>query len=230
MKTSQRRNHAVKIPSSRWLSYAVAGAATGLIGVASADAEIHYSGRVEAKFGPEDDKAVTFSLGQPGALIRFGHIAFLRSAYAYFEIAGLVSEAFIGYSEIEYAFASRLPKSPNRYLSEGQFVQSYDHGTLYDDGGGGNGKWGGRVQGFVGFRFDNGAGTQYGWARVRMGGDQANFILLDYAYGDPGEPVKVGQTSSSTANTTSEGSLGFLALGAAGLTLWRQRRKKSVAA
>ncbi|MBA3650720.1 MAG: hypothetical protein H0W66_04365, partial [Chthoniobacterales bacterium] len=81
------------------------------------------------------------------------------------------------------------------------------------------------------FRFDNGAGTQYGWARVRMGGQNTNFAftVLDYAWADPGEKIRPGQTSSSTGNAPVEGSLGVLALGAAGLTVWRQRRKQAAA-
>jgi MYXO-CTERM domain-containing protein len=223
MKTHARRNHAASIPTSRWLAYAAAGAATALTGVSTAEAEIHYSGRIEAKFGPDDDKVATFLLDQPGDVIRFGHYGLLNSAYAFFEIEALSRAAFAGYSLPEYAFPFRL-KSPDRYLSEAQFVGFYSHGTLYDDGGRGYGRWGAKGGGFVGFRFDSGAGPQYGWARVRMGGDRASFILVDYAYGDPGEPVKPGQTSSSTTSAPSEGSLGFLAAGAAGVVLWRQRR------
>ncbi len=56
------------------------------------------------------------------------------------------------------------------------------------------------------------------------------FTLLDYAYGDLGERVRVGQKRSkrqAAADTIPhEGSLGFLALGAAGLMAWRQRRSE----
>ncbi|CAN5484484.1 hypothetical protein BH18VER2_BH18VER2_05220 [soil metagenome] len=79
--------------------------------------------------------------------------------------------------------------------------------------------------GFVGFRFNNGSGNQYGWARVHMDRADSNFgfTVLDYAWADLGESIKPGQTSSAVASK--EGSLGFLALGAAGVALWRQRRK-----
>ncbi len=228
MKTHRRRNHAARIPTSRWLAYAAAGAATALTGVSTAEAEIHYSGRLDVKFGPEDDKVMDFPLDKPGDLIRFGHYALQRSNYAFFEINAFSGAAFAGYSLIEYAFPFRL-KATDRYLSQAPFVGFYNHGTLYDDGGRGYGRWGGKVAGFVGFRFNGGAGPQYGWARVRMGGDQANFILVDYAYGDPGERVKAGQTSSSAGHAPMEGSLGLLATGAAGLALWRKRRQRSLA-
>ena len=227
MKARLPKNYPAKIPSSRWLAYATAGAATVLTSASSAEAEIHYSGRVFAKFEADENKVATFPLDQAGNVLRFGHYDLNAGAYAFFEIEGIRSEAFAGYSLIEYAFPFRLQRSPVHYISETKFVEFYDHGTLYDVNGRGYGKWGGHVTGFVGFRFDNGAGPQYGWARVRMGGDAADFILLDYAYADPGERIKPGQTrSSSTGSAPAEGSLGLLALGAAGVVLRKQRPRR----
>ena len=72
---------------------------------------------------------------------------------------------------------------------------------------------------FMAFRFDDGGGTQYGWARVRMGAaPKHKFILKDFAFADPGESITAGQTSSSNSDAVpASGSLGMLALGAAGL-------------
>jgi hypothetical protein len=93
-----------------------------------------------------------------------------------------------------------------------------------------NWQWAGRGTDFVGFRFNNGSGLQYGWARVRMDGaaSRFSFTVLDYAWADPGEPIKAGQTSSSGMVIPEEGSLGGLALGAIGIALWRKRRKRAV--
>jgi MYXO-CTERM domain-containing protein len=49
---------------------------------------------------------------------------------------------------------------------------------------------------------------------------------MDYAWADPGEPIKPGQTRSEASKVPVKGSLGLLSLGAAGLALWRQRRKR----
>ncbi|HEY2712018.1 MAG TPA: hypothetical protein VGI60_05840 [Chthoniobacterales bacterium] len=57
------------------------------------------------------------------------------------------------------------------------------------------------------------------------------FRLVDYAWGDPGDPISAGQTSFSGAMVDAaplDGSLGFLALGGTGLDEWRKERAKSV--
>ncbi len=68
------------------------------------------------------------------------------------------------------------------------------------------------------------------------------FKVLDYAYGDPGEPVWAGQNASdqqpsdqvitrdTSKGSESEavpkgGSLAWLAVGAAGLLAWRKSRR-----
>jgi MYXO-CTERM domain-containing protein len=60
-----------------------------------------------------------------------------------------------------------------------------------------------------------------------------DFWLVDYAYADAGEPIRAGQRSSdevvpeqSNDIAPQEGSLGALALGAAGLLAWRKRRSQ----
>ena len=86
-----------------------------------------------------------------------------------------------------------------------------------------------RGRGFVGFKFNNGVGDQYGWARVRMDGfPNFTFGIVDYAYGDPGEVVKLGQRRIHSSPDLE--SLGGLALGAAGLLAWRRRRANKRAA
>jgi hypothetical protein len=225
MKTRSQKAKAAKITRSRWLAYATAGAATALAGVSSADSEIHYSGRVDFQFAPDDNKTERFPLDQPGDSIVFGHKTGGRPA-ASFQAIGLRSAAFVGFSLFEYASVSRLKRAKNHYVSDGSFAEFYDLGYLYQLGG--LGQWRKEGTSFVGFRFNSGAGRQYGWARVHMGGGPLNwgFIVLDYAYADPGEPIRPGQTTSSTKDDVSEeGSVGLLAFGAVGLTLWRERRQ-----
>jgi hypothetical protein len=60
-----------------------------------------------------------------------------------------------------------------------------------------------------------------------------NFKLLDYAFADAGEPIFAGQRSSAEQapdqadQAPDQGSLGGLALGAAGLLAWRKSRSRT---
>jgi MYXO-CTERM domain-containing protein len=82
----------------------------------------------------------------------------------------------------------------------------------------------------IGFKFNNGTGVQYGWARLKMTEfpdydpdfPDHNIELVDYAYADPGEKIVAGKMSESSAPTLQ--SLGALALGATALAAWRRRR------
>jgi hypothetical protein len=70
------------------------------------------------------------------------------------------------------------------------------------------------VRGFIGFRFNTGKGTQYGWARIKTASDMNYRVhdeIKDYAWGDPGEAILTGQKQSlQPANANSvPGSLGL---------------------
>ncbi len=72
-------------------------------------------------------------------------------------------------------------------------------------------------------------------ANPHGGAQKYRFGLLDYAYADPGEPIRAGQKSSAEQapdqgstdeQAPDEGSLGGLALGAVGLLAWRKNRSR----
>jgi len=148
---------------------------------------------------------------------------------AVFTCFGIVSDAFRGpqaSADSYYNYVSKLPFGEN--ISAGNFAHNSDYyGILASGFRNYYSQWGDRGTGYVGFRFNSGAGIQYGWARVRMVGDPENaFTVLDYAYADPGEPIRAGQRRS-TEQAPYEGSLGWLALGAAGLLVWRKSRSRT---
>ena len=83
-----------------------------------------------------------------------------------------------------------------------------------------------RATGYLGFKFNNGSGDQYGWVRIKTTAAFGyRFTLQDYAYGDVGDRIKAGETSSNDAPELE--SLGGLALGAAGLLAWRKNRART---
>jgi len=215
----------VSIAKTRWIAYAAAGAATALAGSQSAEAAIHYSGRVNELFLVGD--ADSFKLDRPSDFFRLSHTSYGYGANDKFAIFGIASAAFRGFLDI---FTNRHYVSKLTFgqpISMGNFIQQSAPGLMVRNGQ--PHQWWNPGQGFIGFRFNNGAGVQYGWARIKMSGvPHYDFVLLDYAYADPGERLTAGQTlenTSSDEQAPDQGSLGGLALGAVGLLAWRKSRK-----
>src|SRR3712207_4468997 len=71
---NRRRGAPVSLSNSRWTAYAAAGAATALAGVGTAEADIHYSGQINAFFGSQSSVAQSFAL-QNNAVLRFVNVA-----------------------------------------------------------------------------------------------------------------------------------------------------------
>src|SRR5436190_7953271 len=68
------RCKSASIPKTRWVAYAAAGAATALAGSQSAEAAIHYSGRLDVLFTV--DHAANFKLDQPRDFFRLSHTSY----------------------------------------------------------------------------------------------------------------------------------------------------------
>ena len=243
MKTRQSRRQTAKVSHSRWVAYATAGAATALTASQSAEAAIHYT-VVNEKFPPLSDGGKWFQLDQPGDSLYFLHVASMPAAA--FNIRGIATAAFrgyYGYRSLYHAFfASKL--SFGQSIAAGLFTDGHGFpGYLAAGPGCCYGQWTSPGMGFVGFRFNNGAGTQYGWARVRIsrqfpadGIGGYGFKVLDFAYADPGELITAGQRPPRASEDDQdisddqgpdEGSLGGLALGALGLLAWRRSRSRN---
>jgi hypothetical protein len=248
MKTRPSRRQTAKISHSRWLSYATASAATALAAGHSAEAAIHYSGIVNQKFPPHIDTDKTFPLDQAGDFLLFqrheaGPYFFGPFDVDYFKVFGIAS-AGVRYAQESFVFlftfASKMHFGQN--VSNGYFNSFFFIGDImaYNTYSGQNGRyapWRDRGPGCVGFKFNNGAGVQYGWVRIKMfEWPEHGFEVVSYAYADPGEPIKAGQTSSdeqvpdqdsTDEQAPDEGSLGGLALGAVGLLAWRKSRSRT---
>jgi hypothetical protein len=218
-----RQTKSKTVSNSRWLAYATAGAATAL-GATAAEADIHYSGIINE---PVSFGAKTFPLSN-GAVLWFVHYQTTTDyTSAKFELRsaavsnGWRSDGFI-------------PKNlaPNRLVSNGHFGDGL--GILATSP---FSQYNFNERGFaiLGFKFNTGGGTQYGWARLRMRGDvppKNSFFVVDYAWADVGNRIRTLQTdnlSQEQGAVSPSGSLGLLALGKAGLELWRDQRSSSVA-
>jgi hypothetical protein len=241
MKTKSVHCKPVSIAKGRWAAYATAGAASAFTCANSAEATIHYSGRIGEFFGSHQDKSARFQLDQPGDSIRLRHSLFLTVTASY---GGTAHFGVLGRAEAGFAgFYNPCPSAPHvvsvSKLNRGQFISgrpflARNSGLLaafrnYCSSGS-VGQFDSAGVGFIGFKFNNGSGDQYGWVRIQMATRYPidhDFWLIDYAYADPGEPIRAGQTSSNEM-VPEEGSLGGLALGAAGLLAWRKRRSRKL--
>jgi hypothetical protein len=239
------RKKSLTLSKARWLTYAAAAAATPLGSATSSEAEIHYSGVIDSKFLRLDVKK-KFDLDDGARLIFvFGYgVDFNGTNYygAWFGIHGAaVSNQFRGYlGQFTSPGVSRL--GPGKAVSQGEFFEKFQRPLAFLGSSYGAGAWGtrtygqgqGRLGGFIGFRFDNGDGKQYGWARLKLAhpelGIGFGFTLVDNAWGDPGDAIMTGQTSSNGEMTDAipnSGSLGLLAHGGPGLQAWRNVRAES---
>ena len=211
------------IPSARWAAYASAGLATAFGGAGAVEAEIHYSGLVKEVFNVGSHSTIERSFAvQSGVRLIFDFDRFdAGRGSAFFRIEGAAGgDSFRGVLS-----ASGFSGYPSKLhggdlISDGSFARGSAFGVLAAEVENRDSQWKRPGFGFIGFSFDTGSGLQYGWARVRTRRDNS-FILVDYAWGDPGDAVTAGQVESSPA-PQENGSLGWLALGAAGLTAWRQ--------
>ena len=226
------------ITNSRWLAYATAGAASAFTCANSAEATVHYSGIIHLFFGSVCDKTARFQLDQPGDSIRLRHnLNFCGTdsygGWAHFGILGRAGASIAGFynpcPSVHVVSVSKLNRgqlisrrpflAPNSGLLAGfDFYCGSSSAGQFDSG-----------VGFIGFKFNNGSGDQYGWVRVKFANrhpSDHDFLLVDYAYADPGEPIRAGQKSSNEM-VPAEGSLGGLALGAAGLLAWRKSRSRA---
>jgi MYXO-CTERM domain-containing protein len=227
----------VSLSEKRWLAYATAGAA-GAFGLSStAEAEIHYSGNVSIKL--KGHARATLPLSN-GASLVFQNKDTGSTFWQDFDfvITGAISGSARPVYGSRYIFLANLPEGEN--VSAGSFSSVAGHpniGVLISNWSDGQfSPVGGSGRGFVGFRFNTGNGTQYGWARISTRDDIINGRhhirdnIKDYAWGDVGDVIRTGQKSSSgdTVDTvTDSGSIGLLALGAAGLVAWRKRREQT---
>ena len=225
MKTQRKKERSINsISTGRWTAYMAAAAASTFAGAGSAEAEIHYSGDVSIKLTGNAQASLPLSNGASLFFENtFGGSTFVQDFK--FRIIGVISGSARGYFHSgDITFLSNLPSGED--VSAGRFYSvagNPNHGVLFTNWSDGN--FDPLPSGFVGFRFNTGNGTQYGWARIQTRdiNDHTHDVIKDYAWGDVGDAILTGQTQSlQPANANSvPGSLGLLAFGAQGLDAWR---------
>lgn len=225
MKTESSARKSCSISKTRWLAYATASAATAVAGGGSVQAAIHYSGPINLEYPPRGTAQHSFVLDQAGDSFQFTRTS---NGFVDFHIIAREREGMrVPHGNIGHFYVSRL--GSGQKVSYGYFTQppgSHVGTLIFSADSPPFRQWRRRGIGFVGFRFDGGAGVQYGWARLDMAGPRKRnaFTLVDFAYADPGEQIKTGQTTSENQAPVL-GSLGLLAVGAVGLVAWRKAQR-----
>jgi hypothetical protein len=231
---SNRRERKNLLSKARWVGYAAAGAAAALGAHESADAGIFYSGLINQKVDGPAKAAQKGDFGSdswniPGKPLRLSHRGYyfnssvgdIGAAVALGNVRGFTHKN-LGST---FTYASRFKGGDLINAAASQFVSG---GLMASYFGWTSSRFLGTTpedrKDYIGFSFDAGSGTQYGWVQVKMVGAPDNaFTVVDYAYAGVDEPIHAGEVPEP-------GSLGLLATGAIGLLLWRRKRRASKSA
>ena len=217
-----RRNQ-VGVSKNRWSKYLIASSATAVVGLTPeqpVEADITVvqvnsvinAGTGYATFGP-----YAFEPGASFALFhQVGTVGGAMSVQSGF--AGSVAGFSAIYNSVNYFYAGNLQFG--QVISQTAFLPYGFRGLMAWAPGYPSSQFLQPGTGYLGFRFDVGNGTQYGYAEVIMDGNPLNTAtLVKYAWADPGEAIRAGQIPEPNA-------LGILALGAVGIASWRRSRKE----
>lgn len=221
------------LTDKRWLAYATAGAAGAatMVGVAeNAEAltiiDVNVTLEDQQQGDGYFDVFGPYTFGGAGASFNFQQ-AFneIGTSVGILTAVGAGNFSFVGFAAGPYFYASNL--AYGAAISSGPFgVAAGDRADLAWGAGYSNSQFLSPGVGYVGFRFDLGGGTQYGWAEIDMNGAPDNRAFFSrYAYGDVGESVFAGVGNPQPM--PEPGSLALLAIGGGGLLAWRRRRSNA---
>jgi hypothetical protein len=132
---------------------------------------------------------------------------------------GPATTRWVGYNAAGYAYANKLAAGANIGPASTFSTPVSGNTTMMFDT---YGPWAGAptIDGFLGFQFNDGGSTKYGWVRVSIpeitGTNAYRFTVHDWAYeSDASAAIGAGVVPEPT-------SLGLLAAGAAGLLMRRR--------
>jgi hypothetical protein len=216
------------VVASRWAAYSAAASAAAAGGALTSEAEAAIT-VVDVNVFLEDrtqgdgyfDVFGAYGFGGAGASFVFQQ-AFneIGTSVGVLTVIGGGNIDFAGGVAGAYAYPSNL--AYGAALSAQSFgVPAGSRGDMAWGAGYTNSQFLNAGTSYLGFRFDLGGGTQYGWAELDMEGaigNRATFVR--YAWADVGESITVGQIPAP-------GAVAALALGAAGVGGFRRSRRAS---
>ena len=209
-----KNRESIALSASRWTAYSAAGIAAATAGTMTSEAEAGITASGIINVAVNQGSTQVFALAGSAAFI-VGNVALGPYSSGGVALAAVAAGSLAGFSS-GFPYASNL--AYGAALSAANFGIASSTGTLAYGFGYSNSGFV-DTDGYVGFRFDIGAGTQYGWAQLQSNVDSPinTYTVVQYAYADAGDALTVGQVPAP-------GSMAALALGAAGLGGFRRRR------
>jgi len=212
---------------SRLLSYTAAAAAAG-VGVLAltqpAEARVVYT-PVEIQLSNSCYYLLLNNEGIPNFILS-NRFYFTTGGESTLRVKAIGNNSFIETSTTYFRWlnaAAALPAGaiipgPRSSKSNGllaAFVLQGHGGYWYE------GKWVKQKDRYLGLKFQVNGEIHYGWARLSVS-SPASGILTGYAYETiPNKPIIAGKTKGRDVITVEPASLGHLARGASGLSVWR---------
>ena len=206
-----------KRPDRPIVAYSAAAAGAGLLAAQSAEAAIQYTSvnwTIQSSTRPID-----FDAGGSDFKIRHDAFGSVRLAYVKYISGGATtySVAVTGDYARRFAADDNISGAGTWDSSSGRLFRYYSAGPTTE------GYFQPGQVGYVGVRFNSGAGMKYGWIHVDVVAAGFTSIHVDgYAYQDDGSSIKAGEMPPVPEPSTI--ALALLASGAAGVM--RSRRKK----
>lgn len=210
MKSDQSRETSTSPSLKRRAAYTLAASAAAVGTANSADAAIQYSGIQNIAVGSGFFQNLDLNLdsAQDITLQNFNNFAGPYQGLNTFIGAGAVGFTS-GFSYISALGAGTLVDGSSNF----KFFGSMAYGANNP-----NAQFNNVTDAYIGVRLASPANTNYGWVRVDVNNANKTLLIKDWAYED------VAGTGIRTGAIPEPGTLGMLAVGAAGLASLRRKR------